>query len=54
MDNGTSIWLDVETRDKLKKLADENGRTMAGQIRWMLKALEETEVEEVNIKTDCV
>lgn len=53
MDNGTSIWLDVETRDKLKKLADENGRTVAGQIRWMLKELAETEAEEVTTNSDC-
>jgi predicted DNA-binding protein len=37
MDTGTTIWIDTETRDDLKALAEANSRSMAGQIRFMVK-----------------
>jgi hypothetical protein len=46
-DNGTTIWIDRETKDELQKIADNNGRTQIGQIRWWIKhelaALNETQ-----------
>jgi len=53
MKNGMLIWVDDNTGEELKKVADQNGRTVVGQIRWMLKKLAETQVEEMNISSDC-
>lgn len=36
-DNGTSIWIDKETKKTLAELARKNGRTVIGQIRLMLE-----------------
>jgi len=45
--NGTTIWVDPETKDELQRLAESNGRSLVGQLRWMLKiALYELQHEE--------
>lgn len=36
-DNGTTIWVDPETKIDLQRLAEINGRSLVGQIRWMVK-----------------
>ncbi len=43
-DNGTTVWVDRETRQDLQEAADGNGRSVIDQIRWMVKkALKELE-----------
>jgi hypothetical protein len=37
MDEGTTLWIDKETRNNLRILAEANSRSVAGQIRWMVK-----------------
>jgi hypothetical protein len=50
MTDGTTVWIDKETREDLQKLAQINERSVAGQIRWMVKrdlaALNETQQSE--------
>jgi hypothetical protein len=37
MDKGTVIWIDNNTKLGLQELAKKNDRSMAGQIRWMVR-----------------
>lgn len=34
---GTTIWIDRETKNELQKIADEHGRTLVGQLRWLIR-----------------
>lgn len=36
MSEQTSIWTEIETKAKLKELADFYRRSMAAQLRWMV------------------
>jgi len=33
----TSLGLDMDTYSRLKKLADEDGRSMIGELRWLIR-----------------
>jgi len=35
--SSTSIWIDRETHNDLRFLANANERSIAGQLRWMVK-----------------
>jgi len=35
--NGTTLWVDRWTKDGLRKLAKANDRSVAGQLRFMVK-----------------
>ena len=49
MENGTTIWVDRETKEDLQKIADINGRNIIGQIRWMVReAMKDLGLEQVN------
>ncbi len=37
MAEGTTLWIDDETKSGLKKLAKANERSAAAQLRWMVK-----------------
>lgn len=45
-ENGTSMWIDIETRDRLKKIADFYRRSLANQIRWFV-IVEEARIEKL-------
>jgi len=55
MSDGSTIWLDEETKQDLKKLAALNDRSLVGQIRWLIRQalakFEEQPVIEENLST---
>lgn len=48
-DNGTTVWVDVETKESLQYLASYFGRTLVEQLRRMIKAEKERiEMESIS------
>lgn len=45
----TTIQIDVETRLKLKAIAEANERTSAGQLRWLVNLAYEDLPEELRV-----
>jgi len=52
-ENGTTIWIDNQTHVDLRKLAADNDRSVAGQIRFMVKnELAKINPNQLNDKLD--
>jgi hypothetical protein len=45
--NGKMIWVDEETHNRIAGLADANGRTIVGQLRWMIAQGDKAEAEQM-------
>ena len=47
MDDRTTIWIDRETKNSLKIIAEKNGRNIMGQLRLMVRqAMEDLDLEQ--------
>lgn len=46
---GTTIWIDRETKNELQKIADEHGRTLVGQLRWLIRR-ELPEIDDADVE----